>query len=132
MRTASTSGPGRHTPPSERSRPRCWWRSSRRKPSLPWSGREVTPTGERGAGAERGRTSRNTPSGRFISMDDLQTHWSIYESPIGPLTLIGSPKGLTDLRFPGKVRLPPEGAKRPLPAVEEQLDAYFAGELRDF
>lgn len=59
-------------------------------------------------------------------------HWTIYESPIGPLTLVAGPRGLTDLRFPGRLRLPEETAKRPLPAVSEQLDAYFAGELRDF
>jgi len=64
--------------------------------------------------------------------NDSERHWSIYESPIGPLTLIGGPNGLTDLRFPGKIELPPEGSKRPLPEVEEQLDAYFAGELREF
>jgi methylated-DNA-[protein]-cysteine S-methyltransferase len=65
-------------------------------------------------------------------MDDSQTHWNIYESPIGALTLIAGPQGLTDLRFPGKVKLPPEQGKRPLTAVEEQLDAYFAGRLRAF
>ncbi len=60
------------------------------------------------------------------------SHWTIYESPIGPLTLVAGPRGLTDLRFPGKLRLPDETAKRPLPAVTEQLDAYFAGELQNF
>jgi methylated-DNA-[protein]-cysteine S-methyltransferase len=59
-------------------------------------------------------------------------HWTIYESPIGALTLVAGPEGLTDLRFPGRLRLPDETAKRPLPAVTEQLDAYFVGELQDF
>jgi methylated-DNA-[protein]-cysteine S-methyltransferase len=64
--------------------------------------------------------------------NEMTGTWTIYESPIGPLTLVAGPRGLTDLRFPGKLRLPDETAKRPLPAVSEQLDAYFAGELRDF
>lgn len=57
--------------------------------------------------------------------------WTIYESPIGPLTIATGPNGLTDLGFPG--RTPPSGAERgPLPEVAAQLDAYFAGELRRF
>jgi methylated-DNA-[protein]-cysteine S-methyltransferase len=67
-----------------------------------------------------------------MDIDAHSRHWTIYESPIGPLTLIAGPEGLTDLRFPGKTKLPPEEAKRPLPEVEAQLDSYFAGELRDF
>ncbi len=58
--------------------------------------------------------------------------WDIYESPIGPLTLIAGPAGLRGLWFPGKTPTPPESAKAPQPAVAEQLDAYFAGELRAF
>jgi methylated-DNA-[protein]-cysteine S-methyltransferase len=60
------------------------------------------------------------------------SRWTIYESPIGPLTLVGGPKGLTDLNFPGRFRVPGEAEKGPLPEVTEQLDAYFAGELREF
>jgi methylated-DNA-[protein]-cysteine S-methyltransferase len=59
-------------------------------------------------------------------------HWTVYESPIGPLTLVAGPNGLTDLSFPGRLRVPGEAERRPLPAVEEQLDAYFAGDLREF
>lgn len=58
--------------------------------------------------------------------------WTVYESPIGPLSLVAGPDGLTDLSFPGRLRLPADGAKAPMPAVEEQLAAYFAGELREF
>jgi methylated-DNA-[protein]-cysteine S-methyltransferase len=57
--------------------------------------------------------------------------WTVYESPIGPLTLSMGPNGLTELSFPG--RTPPSDAVRDvLPEATEQLDAYFAGELRDF
>lgn len=59
-------------------------------------------------------------------------HWTIYESPLGPLTLVMGERGLTDLNFPGRLRAPDEAAKRPLPEVTEQLDAYFAGERREF
>jgi len=58
--------------------------------------------------------------------------WTTWESPIGPLSLVDGPGGLTDLRFPGRLQLPSEGAKKSTPAVEEQLAAYFAGELREF
>jgi len=60
------------------------------------------------------------------------SRWTIYESPIGPLTLVGGPKGLTDLNFPGRFQVPAEAERGPLPEVTEQLDAYFAGELREF
>jgi methylated-DNA-[protein]-cysteine S-methyltransferase len=59
-------------------------------------------------------------------------HWTIYESPIGPLTLVTGPRGLTHLSFPGRLP-PPAGAKRePMPEVVDQLEAYFAGESREF
>jgi methylated-DNA-[protein]-cysteine S-methyltransferase len=64
--------------------------------------------------------------------DVRPAHWTIYESPIGPLTLVAGPNGLTDLRFPDRMRPPAGAAKRPLPAVVDQLDAYFAGERRAF
>lgn len=58
--------------------------------------------------------------------------WTIWESPVGALLLVAGSDGLTDLRFPGRVRLPGEGKKASIPVVEEQLAAYFAGELREF
>jgi methylated-DNA-[protein]-cysteine S-methyltransferase len=62
----------------------------------------------------------------------MSTNWTIYVSPIGPLSLVAGPNGLTGLNFPGRSRLLAEAAKRPLPEVVEQLEAYFAGELRGF
>jgi methylated-DNA-[protein]-cysteine S-methyltransferase len=64
-------------------------------------------------------------------MSDTIT-WTVYESPIGPLTLIAGEAGLRGLWFPGKTPTPPEEARRPQTAVTEPLDAYFAGELRAF
>lgn len=62
--------------------------------------------------------------------------YTIYESPIGPLTLIAGPDGLRGLHFPGrgpaKPEAQPDAGDRTLAAATEQLDAYFAGELRRF
>lgn len=58
--------------------------------------------------------------------------WMTYESPIGPLTLVAGPRGLTDLSFPGRLRVPVGATKAPMPEVTDQLDAYFAGERRRF
>jgi methylated-DNA-[protein]-cysteine S-methyltransferase len=65
-------------------------------------------------------------------MSDSGVHWTIYESPIGPLILVAGPEGLTDLSFPGRMKESSEAERGPLPEVTSQLDAYFAGELRDF
>jgi methylated-DNA-[protein]-cysteine S-methyltransferase len=65
-------------------------------------------------------------------VNQAQTHWTIYQSPIGPLTLVAGPSGLTGLSFPGRGRPPADAAARPMPAVVDQLEAYFAGESRTF
>lgn len=58
--------------------------------------------------------------------------WTIAESPIGPLTVVTGPRGITHVHFDGTApALPPEGM-RPLPEAEAQLAAYFAGERRAF
>jgi methylated-DNA-[protein]-cysteine S-methyltransferase len=63
-------------------------------------------------------------------------HWTIHESPVGPLTLIADEHALTGLHFDGYAHgLDP--ARRnpgapPLAAAAEQLDEYFAGERREF
>ena len=65
-------------------------------------------------------------------MNESPRRWTIYQSPIGPLTLIGGSNGLSDLNFPGRIPLPPSAERGELPEVAEQLDAYFAGELQSF
>ena len=65
-------------------------------------------------------------------MNDAEVTWDIYESPIGPLLLVAGEAGLRGLWFPGKTPAPPESARAPLPAVVDQLEAYFRGELRAF
>jgi methylated-DNA-[protein]-cysteine S-methyltransferase len=68
----------------------------------------------------------------MIDMRIAQVHWTIYESPIGPLTLVAGPSGLTDVNFPSRLRPPAEAANRPMPEVVDQLEAYFAGDRQTF
>jgi methylated-DNA-[protein]-cysteine S-methyltransferase len=65
-------------------------------------------------------------------MSTAELHWTIYESPVGPLTLLAGPGGLKGLSFPGRGRPPTGAVQRSMPAVTDQLEAYFAGELQDF
>ena len=56
--------------------------------------------------------------------------WTIYDSPVGPLTLVAGPEGIRNIHFPGRTAAPAEAARGPLPVLADQLDAYFAGQLR--
>ncbi len=60
--------------------------------------------------------------------------FTIYESPIGPLTLTGDGAALTGLWFPGRGPGHDEADHHPeaFAATCEQLEAYFAGDRRDF
>jgi methylated-DNA-[protein]-cysteine S-methyltransferase len=65
---------------------------------------------------------------------DMSETWTTYESPLGPLTLLGGPAGLRALRFPGR-GTPLDDDNRsaePFGEVLEQLDAYFSGTRRTF
>jgi len=60
---------------------------------------------------------------------------TVYESPVGPLTLISNGAALTDLQFedPRYAYTPaPAGNDKLLDAARRQLDSYFAGKLRAF
>jgi methylated-DNA-[protein]-cysteine S-methyltransferase len=58
--------------------------------------------------------------------------WTIYESPLGPLTVLATPTGIRSVCFPGHApRLQGSGRRR-MPAVVDQLGAYFAGERQGF
>jgi methylated-DNA-[protein]-cysteine S-methyltransferase len=59
-------------------------------------------------------------------------HWTVYESPLGPLTVSVGPKGLRGIYFPRRGLRLDERLRRPLPKVTGQLDEYFAGERRAF
>jgi len=58
--------------------------------------------------------------------------WTIYESPLGPLTVLAGPRGLKSVCFPGRSPRLREDARRPLTRAVDQLEAYFAGERRSF
>jgi methylated-DNA-[protein]-cysteine S-methyltransferase len=59
---------------------------------------------------------------------------TVYESPLGPLTLAAGDQGLSGLYFPGRApALPAASGRSPaLAAATEQLEEYFAGERRAF
>jgi methylated-DNA-[protein]-cysteine S-methyltransferase len=60
--------------------------------------------------------------------------WTTYESPLGPLTLIGGPDGLSALDFPGRGAALDETLRRPeaFTAVVDQLEQYFVGTRTEF
>ncbi|MFF4359198.1 methylated-DNA--[protein]-cysteine S-methyltransferase [Streptomyces sp. NPDC001604] len=64
--------------------------------------------------------------------------WSRFDSPVGPLLLTADPDGaLTSVSVPGQKKGPEVQAGWRLEpaafrAAEEQLAAYFAGELKEF
>jgi methylated-DNA-[protein]-cysteine S-methyltransferase len=62
------------------------------------------------------------------------TAWTIYESPLGPLTLVAGRGGLTSVQFPGRADPRDESDRRPsaFAATLKQLDEYFAGDRRAF
>ncbi|WP_367320079.1 methylated-DNA--[protein]-cysteine S-methyltransferase [Streptomyces sp. HUAS ZL42] len=66
------------------------------------------------------------------------TYWTTVDSPLGPLLLTADPDGaLTSLSVPGQKggRTVQGGRRRdpgPFRGAEEQLAAYFAGELKEF
>lgn len=65
-------------------------------------------------------------------MSDSQLTWTIYEGPLGPLTLIAGPGGLRNVHFPGRSPRLREDAQRQMAEVVDQLEAYFAGERKAF
>ena len=58
--------------------------------------------------------------------------YSVMDSPLGPLTLIRSPKGLKAIRFPDEPG-PPKGATiTDSDPAQDQLREYFAGKRQTF
>jgi methylated-DNA-[protein]-cysteine S-methyltransferase len=60
--------------------------------------------------------------------------WDVFESPLGPLTLLGGPAELRAIAFPGRGPRRDEAERRPdaFAAVRAQLAEYFAGERTAF
>lgn len=68
---------------------------------------------------------------RYIAMNE---HWSILETPLGPLTLVGGTAGLRAIEFPGQGQPRDEAERDPdaLADAATQLDEYFAGKRTRF
>jgi methylated-DNA-[protein]-cysteine S-methyltransferase len=79
-----------------------------------------------------------TTSTTSTTPDDETTYWTRLDSPLGPLLLTADARGaLTSLSVPGQkggrtVRTGWRHDPGPFRAAEEQLRAYFAGELKEF
>jgi methylated-DNA-[protein]-cysteine S-methyltransferase len=60
--------------------------------------------------------------------------WTTYESPLGPLTLIGSTAGLRNVRFPGRAPglAESDGDPAALAEAATELDQYFSGQRQTF
>jgi methylated-DNA-[protein]-cysteine S-methyltransferase len=60
--------------------------------------------------------------------------WDVYESPLGPLTLRASRRGLVAVSFPNRGPARQEGSRDPaaVAGAAAQLEEYFAGERRAF
>lgn len=58
--------------------------------------------------------------------------WTIYESPLGALTVVAGPAGIRNVYFPGRSPRLHESARRPMGELIDQLEAYFAGERQAF
>jgi len=60
------------------------------------------------------------------------SEWTIYESPLGSLTVSAGRDGISSVRFPGRSPRLEKFARRPMVAAVAQLDEYFAGERQGF
>lgn len=58
--------------------------------------------------------------------------WTIYESPLGALTVVAGRSGIRSIYFPGHSPRLEESARAPLTDTVEQLEQYFAGDRKDF
>jgi methylated-DNA-[protein]-cysteine S-methyltransferase len=67
-----------------------------------------------------------------MSRPDRPTEWTIFESPLGPLTISGGPDGIGSVHFPGRSPRLDEAARHPMTEAIGQLEEYFAGEREVF
>jgi methylated-DNA-[protein]-cysteine S-methyltransferase len=69
-----------------------------------------------------------------VTSPDPDTVWDVCQSPLGPLTIQASSRGLTGLFFPGHVGPLEEDARDPAALVRArtQLEEYFAGDRHEF
>jgi methylated-DNA-[protein]-cysteine S-methyltransferase len=62
----------------------------------------------------------------------MTAEWTIYESPLGPLTVEGGPAGIARVHFPERSPNRSEDTRRPMAGTIEQLEEYFAGQRSVF
>jgi methylated-DNA-[protein]-cysteine S-methyltransferase len=64
----------------------------------------------------------------------MSLSWTVYESPLGPLTLVGDADGLHRLNFPGRGAPLDEAARCAAPFTDAiaQLEEYFSGSRQRF
>jgi methylated-DNA-[protein]-cysteine S-methyltransferase len=64
----------------------------------------------------------------------MNQSWTVYECPLGPLTLVGGPDGLRGLWFPGRSGPLDESDRddERFSEVADQLEEYFAGTRQYF
>jgi methylated-DNA-[protein]-cysteine S-methyltransferase len=68
-----------------------------------------------------------------VAMNELrQITWTTYQSPVGALTVVGGPGGVSNVHFPGRSPRLARSTQRRMPNVTDQLAAYFAGERQSF
>jgi methylated-DNA-[protein]-cysteine S-methyltransferase len=67
-----------------------------------------------------------------MNRPDRPTEWTVYESPLGPLTVSGGPQGIAGVLFPGRSPRLDQAPRRPMAEAVGQLDEYFAGERKAF
>src|SRR5262249_30134500 len=58
--------------------------------------------------------------------------WTVYERPLGPLTVEAGEFGVRSVRFPGRGPRRDPSRRRRMPGLAAQLDEYFAGERHAF
>jgi methylated-DNA-[protein]-cysteine S-methyltransferase len=58
--------------------------------------------------------------------------WTVYESPLGPLTVSGGPEGISSVHFPGRSPRLDGVVRRPMTEAIDQLEEYFSGERKAF
>ena len=70
----------------------------------------------------------------MVDRRDRTSVWGVYESPLGPLTIEVSPRGISGLSFPGRKLHEGRRARgaAALSAAMTQLGEYFAGVRREF
>ena len=94
--------------------------------------------GEASARLRRAQSSRSVePEGNRAAGSAVETFYSYYESPVGPLLLTSEDSSLTGLHFvKGKPQPVPDSildeAAAPFPEAIEQLEEYFRGERSKF